>query len=815
MKKRVLSFFLVLILMIGIIPEFCFAESGYAGDKLTWSFDKVTGTLTIEGTGEMNYTPQTILELAPWDSYKNMIRSVYIADGITSIQRSAFYGYSNLSSVYIPDSVTHIGAGAFYGCKKLADDKGYIIFKNIIFQYLGSETDIVIPEGILEIGEFAFYENTQIKSVKLPKSLISIGDGAFRGCLGLADKDGFVIVKNILFDYIGTTKNVVIPSGVTEISTGVTFFDKGKIETAYIPDSVTKIPQNMFRYCNSLKTVRLPKALSSVGDGVFENCTSLESVTMPKSMPGIPNGFFYNCLSLKSVIIPDGVEYIGNNAFNMCEKLTSVEIPETVNRIGVSAFEYCTGIKKIVVPTGVTQICDRTFANSSLESVSLPNGIKTIGEQAFEYCHLTELTIPDTVTTIEKYAFFQCSVMKTVKMPKALEFVDADAFMHCYALENIHISDIAAWCSVEFTNIYSNPLFAQRNLYYNGKLLTDLVIPEGVKTITSSAFRGCYSIKTVKFPKSLILVGGYAFNSCSYLESAEFKSGVTTIGESAFSSCNSLRSINLPDTITTIKSRAFEYGTNLKKIALPKNLTHLGERVFAISDVTTIYIPKNLTTVSENAFYGTEIKYVYYEGSAKDRAKMGIGQGNETFENARWYYNQTGLPECKYDNDCDTECNLCGTYRPAAHKFSEFSSDDNATIEKDGTKSRVCSVCKHKETVTDVGSKIILKDTSKIFKDVPKTAWFKNQVDYVCAYGIFNGTTETTFLPNASITRAQFVQVLANLSGVDTSNKNVKTKFRDVPKGKWYTPAVKWAFENGIVSGTGETTFSPDAPITR
>ena len=82
-------------------------------------------------------------------------------------------------------------------------------------------------------------------------------------------------------------------------------------------------------------------------------------------------------------------------------------------------------------------------------------------------------------------------------------------------------------------------------------------------------------------------------------------------------------------------------------------------------------------------------------------------------------------------------------------------------------------------------------------------------------YGIFTGTSKTTFSPDSNITRAQFVQVLANLSGIDTSNRNVKTSFSDVPSGKWYTAAVKWASDNKIVNGMGAGMFDPKGTGTR
>ena len=78
-----------------------------------------------------------------------------------------------------------------------------------------------------------------------------------------------------------------------------------------------------------------------------------------------------------------------------------------------------------------------------------------------------------------------------------------------------------------------------------------------------------------------------------------------------------------------------------------------------------------------------------------------------------------------------------------------------------------------------------------------------------------NGTAETVFAPAMTLTRAMFVQILANMSGVDTENREVETAFSDVPSGKWYTPAVKWAFENGIIDGTDSDKFSPNDNVQR
>ncbi len=108
-----------------------------------------------------------------------------------------------------------------------------------------------------------------------------------------------------------------------------------------------------------------------------------------------------------------------------------------------------------------------------------------------------------------------------------------------------------------------------------------------------------------------------------------------------------------------------------------------------------------------------------------------------------------------------------------------------------------------------------LIDSSVKFTDVNASSWYKNYVDYVATHELMNGMTPDTFGPNLSLTRAMFVQILANFSGVNTENRNVSTPFTDVPSGKWYSAAVSWASENYIVNGTSPIEFSPEDNIQR
>ncbi len=190
------------------------------------------------------------------------------------------------------------------------------------------------------------------------------------------------------------------------------------------------------------------------------------------------------------------------------------------------------------------------------------------------------------------------------------------------------------------------------------------------------------------------------------------------------------------------------------------------------------------------------------------------------------YKHIEGSENCVSDGKMTAKCdtNGCsetktvketGNFKNDSHVYGAYKYNGDATALKDGTKTATCEFCGNKNTVTATGTKTGLENSAKTFKDVDAKGWYKEYVDYAVTYGLMNGTSDTTFAPTKTITRAEFVQVLANMSGVKTTNNNVKTKFTDVKEGAWYAAAVKWASDNGIVNGTSATTFAPTDVITR
>ncbi|MBR4282246.1 MAG: chorismate synthase, partial [Clostridia bacterium] len=284
--KKVLSIILAVVMVVCALPFSLTASaevtSGTTGD-CTWTLDG--GVLTISGNGAMgNYDSWSTYP--PWGK---SITKVIIEEGVTNIGEYSFYNCANLASVTIPSSVTSIGSLAFYNCTGLirVDTPDLSAWLNIDFGSVSdnptyytkslyvngkSAKDIIIPDGITSIKDYAFYNCANITSVEIPNSVTSIGEETFYGCTGLT--------------------SATIPNSVTSIG-GYAFYDCGELVNIDIPKSVTNIGEGAFFNCYGLTNVVIPNSIVSILARTFQFCSKLESVFIPKSVMNIANDAFY------------------------------------------------------------------------------------------------------------------------------------------------------------------------------------------------------------------------------------------------------------------------------------------------------------------------------------------------------------------------------------------------------------------------------------------------------------------------------------------------------------------------------------------
>ncbi len=353
--------------------------------------------------------------------YCENLTGVVLPDSVTAIGDYAFCGCKSLTGITIPDSVGKIGKCAFNRCNKLADRNGFVIIKGVLHSYCGSSGQVRIPESVIAIGVCAFSDNKSLTSVEIPDSVTSIGNSAFsfcenltnvvipdsvtsigkcafKGCDKLADRNGFVIVKGVLYSYCGSSGQATIPDSVTSISQ-MAFSHCKNLISIVIPNSVTSIDADAFEYCENLTSVVIPDSVASIGELAFHGCEKLadrngfviirgvlysycgfsEHVTIPDSVTSIDALAFAYRASITSVVIPDSVTAIGYYAFCGCKSLSSVTIPDSVTCIGESVFKECNKLAAIFCKgdyRNLKSVLDIHNSDDQIVSRSLEQGMR-------------------------------------------------------------------------------------------------------------------------------------------------------------------------------------------------------------------------------------------------------------------------------------------------------------------------------------------------------------------------------------------------------------------------------------------------------
>ena len=220
-----------------------------------------------------------------------------------------------------------------------------------------------------------------------------------------------------------------------------------------------------------------------------------------------------------------------------------------------------------------------TYGDSKyIGDISIPPSI-TINEKSY------------AVTAIGNCAFHGCSGMDSVTIPNSVtSFIGGWAFRGCSGLNSVHITDLAAWCKINFHSIDANPLFYAHSLYLNGKKVTDLVIPKSTTAIKYYAFSGCSGLTSVTIPDSVTEIGSGAFSGCSGLTSVNIPNSVTKIGRGAFGGCSGLTSVTIPNSVTKIGGGAFCNCSGLNSVTIGNSVTSIGTYCF----------PKNTKLIFED-----------------------------------------------------------------------------------------------------------------------------------------------------------------------------------------------------------------------
>lgn len=306
--------------------------------SLTGKYDSANSTFTIEAEyveGMMFYQTWVKKEgvsQSPVFSFDGI--NYQVLQGANSVSVSVISKRLKYSGdIIIPDKVVYNGETYFVA-----------VIAQEAFSNCTDLTSVVIPKSVMTIDDYSFENCTALSSVTLHDGLSNINYGAFSGCSSLTS---ITIPSSVnwmfgaFFDCSGL-KSVTISNGVTTIEGA--FMSCTNLTTVDIPNSVTNMAA-AFSECTSLTSILIPDKVTNI-NGTFSNCTSLASISIPNSVTEI-GGAFWGCTALNSITIPSSVTTIGNSSFRDCTALTSVIIPYSVTEIGDNAFYGCTALSDI------------------------------------------------------------------------------------------------------------------------------------------------------------------------------------------------------------------------------------------------------------------------------------------------------------------------------------------------------------------------------------------------------------------------------------------------------------------------------------
>lgn len=562
----------------------------------------------------------------------------------------------------------------------------------------GYSGDVIIPSSIIvgtqeyfvtSIGEYAFSNCSDLTAIFIPGSIIKIEDDAFSGCRNL------------------------VTVNISDLAAWCKISFNNYMQPTYLSNPLT-YAHHLYLNGEEIKDLVIPEGVSSINSGAFIGCLGLETVTISNQVAQIEDYAFKGCSNLNSVIIPSSVNYIGFDTFSGCESLTAVNIsdlaawcqitfqtrsryttdyqcnplyyahhlylngeeiidmviPDSVASINSIAFYSCEGLKTVTFSESVKSIGTRAFAACfGLTSVTMQEGLSTIGESAFNGCYnLTSVTLQEGLTLIDEDAFIGCSNLTSIYIPSTVNTIKNNAFSGCESLSAVNISDLAAWCRIDFNNYRAyfdgtctcNPLYYAHHLYLNGEEIIDLVIPDSVVAIKGLAFFNCEGLNSLTISENVSKIENYAFFGCNNMTSVFIPNSVKEIGLQAFGKCESLSAVNISDLSAWCKMNyqirgeyyadyytcnplfyahhLFIDGEEIKDMIIPDSVSSISPAAFYnCLSLTSVEIPDTVKQIGDRAFWGCDSIMSVYSKIEKVYDIEYATFGNITYNTATLY----------------------------------------------------------------------------------------------------------------------------------------------------------------------------------
>lgn len=590
-----------------------------------------------------------------------------------SVERIEEYAFSNnaLTNVTIPENVKYVGEGAFEGnsftsitwnaidCETEIVEGGSIwssvfgglyslksftfgnkvkTIPNSLCGGLGNDVEegieITLPNSVEKIGHRAF-DGSGIKTITIPENVKSIGNSVFNFCLKLNSatwnaknctrisqtyENGYEEITP-LFDvtnYIEEGAEESTPCGVRTITFG---------------SSVTNIPQSLCEYNTLITSVTLPSSVKTIEKNAFAYCENLSHVTLGGNEESIHPEAFYGTPWWDTYYenLSDGPIYLGKSLVGY-----KGEMPENTT---------------LVVKEGTTAIADYVFnyenRPENLVAITFPESLEEIGNNSFRDCvNLKEVTIPKAVTKVGEHAFnadyLEKVTWNAINCESPYKEINYGGEVYV-ELRFIFYADsnYGDGSSSIKTFIFGNEVESIPDaLCYGMSEITEIAIPNSVKSIGKSAFRGC-SITEITIPENVTYVGAGAFydidltnvtwnaiNASTNIEVTEENPGTSSWsdGESIFSGACDIKSFIFGNKVKNIPAGLCRY-LSIQSLVIPESVETIGSEALRLDNcpLTEINIPASVKSLGDNAIRWFKLeKYIVDEDNTVYASKDGI-----------------------------------------------------------------------------------------------------------------------------------------------------------------------------------------------
>lgn len=415
----------------------------------------------------------------------------------------------------------------------------------------------------------------------------------------------------------------------------------------------------------------------------------------------------------------------------------------------------------ITLPSTIKEIGNRAIYGRYLKYLKLNDGLEVIKDYAID-CgdELETLVIPDSVKYIGNEAI-SGEALKNITMPKHLEYMGKRIFYGtAYDADSANRVD-----GIQYHGQY---LIAGIRIGY-----VTINNPDPSAPTENKQIHEWEAVGDIEIREGTTLMGVDAFEM-SDITSVKFPSTLKSISKLGFYWCKNLNNVVIPGTVKEIGDNAFSWCESLSNLTISEGVEHIGEMAFfRCNNLNEVTIPRSVTQIDLQAF-GWDYVNDYDVRNEDLVIKCYSGTAAE-----------------QYAKDNGFKCVLLDTGETIEKGEPTAAADGRFTCEEKGNN---CAV--------------------KRFKDIQSADGDHNHygIEFCLDNGIMAGTGADTFNPDDSITRAQFATMFYRFAGSPETSEN--SKFSDLTQD-WYKKPIAWAAANGVLNGTGDTTFSPDDVITR